>query len=285
MTTRFELHLVGMDVPEGLIDADRLVEIVRSLQDMATRLGRLETTSAQTGRPSRELDRVATLRIGLERGSTTIIAERHGDPDALSFGLPDEESVDRRFGELIASIGADRRPDWVTDSVARAAEGLVTALMKTAPRVEFTTMGVQRAVIETGSIHRETWGALASESGDERVSFTGRLFHVNLNTHRLEVQDDVGHTVALPEVSDDAEVGKLLGCHVTVTGAPLKDRNGKLAQIAGASVELAPDIGLRWREMPAAPIEEILRAGSGPKPGGIPELTEDEIEAFLDAIS
>lgn len=60
MTTRFELHLVGMDVPEGLIDADRLVEIVRSLQDMATRLGRLETTSAQTGRPSRELDRVAT---------------------------------------------------------------------------------------------------------------------------------------------------------------------------------------------------------------------------------
>ena len=93
MAKRFELHLLGMDEPEGLIDADRLVEIVGSLQAIATRLSRIETDSARKGRPSKNVARVASLRIGLEKGSTTIIAERDVPEGALEFDLPDEEAV------------------------------------------------------------------------------------------------------------------------------------------------------------------------------------------------
>lgn len=159
MAQRFELHLLGMQAPEGLIDADRLVEIVRSLQEVATRLGRVETDSALRGRPSKDLDRVAALRIGLEKGSTTIIAERDTLPGALEFDMHDEVSVDGRFAELIESIGADERPVWVTDSQASAADGLVAALQRTAPTVEFKVDGLSRRTFHTKAIHRETWKA------------------------------------------------------------------------------------------------------------------------------
>ena len=284
MAKRFELHLEGIDAPEGLIDADRLVEIVRSLQEMATRLGRMETDSAHRGRPSRSLDRVASLRIGLEKGSTTIIAERDVAQGALELDLPDEEAVDRRFAELIESIGADQRPDWVTDSLASTADDLVAALQRTAPNVELKVDGVSKKAFETQAIHRETWRPTMPVQSHEEVTFTGRLFAVNLNTHRLQVQDDVGNQVALPKVLNDTEVGKLVGAYVRVTGAPEVDLAGKLTHINEASVELAPD-PLGGQQVPASTsLEEILASAPGPTPGGIAGLTHAEVEAFLEAI-
>ena len=54
------------------------------------------------------------------------------------------------------------------------------------------------------------------------------------------MQDDVGNQVALPKVVNDAEVGRLVGAYVTVTGAPNVDPAGKLTHVEEASVELAP---------------------------------------------
>ncbi len=284
MAKRFELHLEGMDAPEGLIDADRLVEIVNGLQEMATRLGRIETDSAQRGRPSRNLDRVASLRIGLEKGSTTIIAERDVVRGALELDLPDEEAVDRRFAELIEGIGADQRPDWVTDSLASTADDLVAALQRTAPKVELKVDGVSKKTFETQAIHRETWKASTPVQPEDDVTFTGRLYAVNLNTHRLQVQDDVGNQVALPKVLNDTEVGRLVGAYVRVTGAPEVDLTGKLTHINDASVELAPD-PLGGQEVRArASLEEILASAPGPTIGGIAGLTDTEVAAFLEAI-
>lgn len=284
MAKRFELHLEGMNAPEGLIDADRLVEIVKSLQEMTTRLGRIETDSAQRGRPSKNLDRVASLRIGLAKGSTTIIAERDVAEDVLELGLPDEEAVDRRLAELIESIGADQRPGWVTDSLASTADDLVTALQRAAPKVELRVDGVSRKTFETQAIHRETWRTSASARTEEEIVFTGRLFAVNLNTHRLQVQDDVGNQVALPKVLDDAEVGKLVGAYVTVVGAPEVDFTGKVTRINDASVELAPDPLGGQQVRSTTPLEAILAGSPGPSSGGITGLTDDEVEAFLEAI-
>lgn len=284
MAKRFELHLEGMDAPEGLIDADRLVEIVKSLQEMATRLGRIETESAPTGRPSKSLGRVASLRIGLEKGSTTIIAERDLAPNALELDLPDEEAVDLRFAELIASIGSDVRPDWVTDSLANTADELVAALQRTAPKVELKIDGINKGSFETKAIHRETWKPSAPAQAEEEITFTGRLFAVNLNTHRLQVQDDVGNQVALPKVLNDTEVGKLVGAYVRVMGAPEVDLAGKLTYINDASVELAPD-PLSGQPFPSSTtLEEILASATGPTLGGIGGLTDAEVDAFLEAI-
>ncbi|MGK2932102.1 MAG: hypothetical protein ACSLFD_04955 [Solirubrobacterales bacterium] len=284
MAKRFEFHLEGMDAPEGLIDADRLVEIVKSLQEMTVRLGRIETESAPSGRPSKSLDRVASLRIGLQTGSTTIIAERDVAEGALDLDLPDEEAVDRRFAELIEGIGADLRPPWVTDSLASTAADLVAALQRTAPRVELKVDGVTRKTFETQAIHRDTWQPSATAQSSDEVAFTGQLFAVNLNTHRLQVQDDVGNHVALPKVQNDTEIGKLVGSHVKVRGMPEFDLGGRLIVINDASVESAPD-PLGGSKIPTnMSLDQILSSAPGPELGGIAGLTDAEVDAFLEAI-
>lgn len=283
MAKRFELHLGGMDAPAGLIDADRLVEVVRCLQDMATRIGRLETDSAPKGRPSKNLSRVASLCIGLEKGSTTIVAQRGVVEGALGFDLPDEEAVDRQLAELIECIGGDRRPDWVTDSLANTADELVAAFQKTAPSVEFRLDGVSKVTFDTHNIHRETWRPLNPNPVAE-ATFTGRLFAVNLNTHRLQVQDDVGNRVDLPRVADDFAVKHLIGSHVTVTGTPELDAQGRISALREAQVVpmggLPADVGV-----PASVgLEEILASAPGLEPGGLTRLTDAEADAFFEAM-
>ncbi len=284
MVKRFELHLGGMNAPEGLIDADRLIDIVKALQAVAIGLGRIATESQARGRPSRNLDRVAGLRIGLEKGSTTIIAERDLAQTALDVDLPDEEEVDLRFAELIEGIGADIRPAWVTDSVARKAGDLVGALQRAAPRVEFKVGGVSTSRFQTRAIHRETWGSAHPPVRGGTIAFTGRLFAVNLNTHRLQVQDDAGYQIGLPNVLNDTEVGKLVGLYVTVSGAPEVDVSGKLTRIANASVSLAADPLDGKQIRPGTPLEEILNGAPGPTPGGLAGLTDAEIDAFAKAL-
>jgi hypothetical protein len=282
MAKRFELHLEGMDAPEGLMDADHLVEIVKCLRDLATRIGRIETKSAERGRPNRNLDRVARLRIGLERGSTTIVAERNVADGAL-IDLPDEEEADRKFAEIMEGIGADSRPSWVTDSIADAAGDLVNALQKTAPKVELKIDGVSKRTFETSAIHRETWRRLTAAATADEITFTGRLFAVNLHTHRLQVQDDVGNQVSRPKVPNDSAVGKLIGSYVTVTGVPDVDLQGKLINISEASIEPAPDpVGQQVRA--SVDVDEILASAPGPTLGGIAGLTDVEVEAFFEAI-
>lgn len=284
MAKRFELHLLGMDEPEGLIDADRLVEIVGSLQAIATRLSRIETDSARKGRPSKNVARVASLRIGLEKGSTTIIAERDVPEGALEFDLPDEEAVDHKFAEWIEGIGADVRPGWVTDSLASAADDLVVALQRTAPKVELKVDGVRKQVFETQAIHRETWKPISPVQTDVEVQFTGRLFAVNLKTHQLQVQDDVGHRVALPKVANDTAVMHLIGAQVTVAGAPELDADGRLVGIRDANIHPMED-PLADTGVPASvSLDEILASAPGLEPGGLSGLTDAEADAFFEAM-
>lgn len=285
MTTRFEIHLEGMNLPEGLIDADRLVEIVKSLQEMATRVGRIVTDAAHTGRPSKDLDRVAGLRIGLEKGSTTVVAERDADQDSLDLDLVDEEEVDRKFAELLEGIGVDERPGWVTDSVASAADDLVAALQRTAPKVELRVAGISWRTFETKTIHRDTWKPLARPPQTEsELSFTGRLFAVNLNTHRLQVQDDVGNQVALPKVANDFAVKHLIGSYVTVTGAPELDPHGKVTGVRDADI-VAMESPLAGQPMPApVSLDYILGSAPGLEPGGLVGLTDSEADSFFEAM-
>ncbi len=116
------------------------------------------------------------------------------------------------------------------------------------------------------------------------ITFTGSLCKVGLNTHRLQVQDDVGHQVALPRVSNDAEVSRLIGNYVMVTGVPERDALGRLTHIHDAVVASAPD-PLGGSAVPAAvSLDEILGTAPGVEPGGIEGLTDAEFDSFLKAM-
>jgi hypothetical protein len=283
MTTQFEFRLIGASAPDGELEAEQLLAIVTSLKEIATKIGRVETDAEPVGRAPKRTQRVAKLTIGLAPGSTSVLARRTGAGGALDFDLVDEQSFDEKFAALVESIALDQRPSWVGDSLSLAAADLTAALQQAAPEVEFKVAGEMRRRFKTEQTHRETWRVDPTSSSDS-ITFAGRLYAVNLNTHRLQVQDDVGHQVALPKVSNDAEVSWLIGSYVAVTGAPERDTRGRLTHIHDAAVVAAPD-PLGGDVVPAAvSLDEILASAPGIEPGGIEGLTDSEFDSFFAAM-
>lgn len=285
MTTQFEFRLIGGDAPQGELDADQLLAIVQSLKDIATKLGRSETEAELLGRPPRRVERVARLTIGLAPGSTRVLARRaNAHKEALDFDLAEEQGFDERFQALVESIALDERPDWVSDTLAVSAADLTSALKKAAPQVEFKAAGTVRRTFMTADTHRETWRAPSLAASPETVTVVGRLYAVNLKSHRLQVQDDLGNEFALLKVENDTEVGHLLGSYVSVTGTPERDSRGRPAQIHGAMIDAAPQIPAAAGIRESVALEQILASAPGPIAGGIPGLTDDEAETFFEAL-
>lgn len=284
MATQYEFRLIGAAAPEGELEADQLIAIVQGLKDVATQVGRAETAAEAVGRPPERTKRVATLTIGLAPGSTRVLVRRAGDGDALDFDLAEEESFDQAFEAIVESIAVDERPAWVSDSLAVAVDELRTALEKAAPEVEFKADGRVRSHFETRGTHRETWKAVEPPASPESVSFVGRLRVVNLDTHRLQVTDDVGNRVALPNVEDDVQVGHLIGGYVKVAGLPERDAKGRLIQIREAVIQEADAAPGAPGVRESVPLENILAGAVGPELGALPGITDDEALAFLKAI-
>ncbi len=284
-TTQFEFRLIGAESPQGQIDVDDVVAILQKLQELATKVGRIETGAEERGRPSKNVKRVAKLRlVGLRAGSTVIEVQRVRDEDKLTFNLEDEVGFDARFADIIDAIGADTRPATVTNAIAETAADLVVALQKAAPEIEFSTAGVLRRAFKTAETHRETWRSTLNEGAQESVTVVGRLYAVNLKSHRLQVQDDLGNEFALPKVENDALLGHLLGAYVSVTGVPEKDSRGRVSEIHGAVIELAPQFAESPRVRESVSLDDILATSPGPAAGGIPGLREDEANAFFKAL-
>ena len=285
MTTPFEFRLIGVDAPQGQIDVDDVVAILQRLQELATKIGRVETDAAERGRPGKKVERVAKLRlVGIKAGSTVIEVERVEDEATLDFDLDHEQGFDERFAEIIEAIGADARPSVISDTVAETAADLVSALQKAAPEVEFKAGGVVRRSFKTADTHRETWKPVQAAEGADSVTVIGRLYAVNLKSHRLQVQDDVGNEFALPRVANDAQVGHLLGTYVRVTGLPERDSRGRLSEIRGAVIDAAPLLGVEAGVREPVPLEAILASAPGPVAGGVPGLSDEETIAFLEAL-
>lgn len=286
MATQFEFRLIDADAREGELEADQLLAIVHSLKDVAMKLSRAETDAEHLGRPPTRTQRVARLSIGLAPGSTRVLVRRSTDDDgALPIELAEEKAFDEKFDALVQSIAEDQRPDWVSDTLAVAAGNLRTALEDAAPTVEFRA-GEEGRTFITKRTHRHTWADTGGEPQTEVVSFVGRLRAVNLDTHRLQVTDDVGNRIALPNVPNDSTAGRLLGDYVTAVGTPERDSLGRLTRILGAVVEPAASLS-RGVELGAAdgvPLVDILASAPGPTFDGVLDLTSDQADAFLDAL-
>lgn len=287
MATQFEFRLIDGDSPDGELEADQLIAIVQGLKEVATKLGRAETDAEPVGRPSKRTQHVARLTIGLAPGSTKVLVRRADvDEDALPIEVAEETGFDERFQAIVESIADDERPAWVTDTLAVAAGNLRTALESAAPTVEFTAGDRASKTFQTKETHRETWRAAEAPPPSESITFVGRLRVVNLDTHRLQVTDDVGNKVALPNVTNDAVVGRLLGGYVEVVGTPERDAKGKLSQLHDVVIQaarpLADCITLGARE--PVSLADILASAPGPELGGVPGLTEEEAESFMKAI-
>lgn len=123
-----------------------------------------------------------------------------------------------------------------------------------------------------------------SDDVENPVVIVGRLEQQGADCGGFRVRDDVGNEFTIPEARDGEPVMHLTGRYVSVSGRPERDAAGRVTGLREAHIELAVD-PFAGAGIPATiSLERIMSSAPGPIPGGIPDLTDDEIEAFYVAL-
>ncbi len=284
MSTQFEVILLDATSPDGEIRLTDLAAIAQSFQELSLRIGRSRAESEGPGRTKRTIDEMTQLRLrSIEPGSTKLLLAQ-GPSDELELDLEDSREIAQMFWEVIDGVGADARPDWVSDLVADSAAGVVAALQSAAPVVVVTRDDREDIRIRTELIHRETWTTERLVRGEDSVLVSGTLEKVDLRSHDFRVRDDAGNAIELHDVSDPGTAAHLVGTHVTAAGIAVRNRAGRLSGLSGPEVQAEGDAVSRFRVPSSTSIAEILESAPGPDPDGGIELTDEEFAKFLESI-
>ncbi|MDR1999768.1 MAG: hypothetical protein LBQ06_07535 [Frankiaceae bacterium] len=276
------MRLIDAAMPHGEIVVKDLAALVTALQELTMRIGRDVVTTTGPGRTKQFMEEFAQLRLrGVTPGSTVLTFSK-GPTGRLDIDLADQETADTRFWQIVAAIGEDRRPEWASDLVAESVGKLVTALRDAAPRATLSDSAHPAVEIDSSRIRVETWtsGRVVT---DTPMEARGRLEKIDLRSHEFRVRDDVGLSVDLKHVADDAHAAQFVGQWVVATGEGVLAADSRLVALNNAVVELVHDPVRDLVDDNSLTIEQLLASAPGPDHRDGIDLTDEEFASFLEA--
>lgn len=283
MARDLELRLIDAPVPRGEIAARDLVALVSALQELSTRVGRDVLNTPGPGRTKQFMEEFTELRLRAVSAGSTVLEFSKGPVDQLDVDLPEQRAADERFWEILDAISQDERPAGVSDLIAESAARLVVALRDAAPRATLAATTHRPVEFSTAWLNPEAWrpGRIRT---DTQMEARGRLEKVDIRSHEFRVQDDVGNTVDLKHVVNDAEVALLVGRWVLATGVGVLS-SGNLVALDGAVITALDDPTRSFGPATSgSSVEDLVNSVPGPDPDGGIDLTDDEFASFLDAV-
>jgi hypothetical protein len=111
----------------------------------------------------------------------------------------------------------------------------------------------------------------------------GRLEKVDLRSHEFRVRDDVGFSVDLKQVIDDADVARLVGQWVMAEGGASFNSAGRVVALDNVRVHEVVDPAAQYVGRYVVSRDEILASAPGADMDGGLDLTDEEFEEFLRA--
>ena len=289
-----ELRLAGLPVPDGEIPLGQLAKLASHAEQLALRTARALVDAAGPGRSRRYVEDSARLSLtGIATGST--ILELAGPPRQESLPLDDElaDLSDRVFDSIGASfdrLARGHAPE-MSGPALDSLDGLLGAAALNDAELEVTTTVAGRAPrrarlipVDARAIVESALAARQPDVSPRVVS--GELYKVDIHSGRFRIEDDLGGSIELIVADDPAAVAGLIGSRVDARGDAEYDAKGRILRVGGAVVTASvPLVDARsfWE-----PIDiDALLANAKPfdaYEGGIEDLEEGEIEAFLAAI-
>ena len=283
MAKDIELQLIDSNVPDGEIVVKDLAALTTALQELTTRIGREVINTPGPGRTKQFMEEFAQLRLrGIEAGSTVLVFSK-GPTDKLDMDLPEQQVADDRFWEIVKAIAEDQRPEWATDLIAESAGKFVDALQAAAPKAVFRGPTRDDVAIESAHIHADTWTSKRLLT-DTVMTAKGRLEKVDLRSHEFRVRDDVDQAVDLKHVEDDVSVAQFVGQWVVARGAGVLLSSGRLVALDNAVIEPVTDPVSSLPEPIGVDLQSILASTPGPDPLGGVDVSDEEFDAFLEAL-
>lgn len=276
------MRLIDTPGPRGEISVRDLTALASALQELSTRVGRDVLRTPGPGRTRQFMEEFTELRLRAITAGSTVLTFSRGSADQLDMALPEQQAADRQFWAVLEGIGQDQRPAGISDLSAESAGKFASALRSAAPRAELTGTGWRPVEFRSERIHAETWTSERVRT-DKRIEVKGRLEKVDLRSHEFRVQDDVGNTVDLKHVAEDADVAVLVGRWVAAEGTAI---------IRADRVRALDDVTIRALDDPTQAIAndaavttlaELIASAPGPDLGGGIELSDDDFASFLEA--
>lgn len=125
-----------------------------------------------------------------------------------------------------------------------------------------------------------------AEKSAAPIGFTGRLRVINLHDNSCSITDDVGNKVVIRHANVDPEVYGRIGDYVTAIGRTIRDASGQLTGIEDASICPAPPLpaNVHYGPQPSRSREDLFRNAPTADELAIPGLTDEEADAFLNAM-
>lgn len=275
MATRaYELTLSGLSSHQGTIAFADLGKLATPLQSLSSAVARQLGTGG-SGRSSMWIEGAARLTLtSLSPGSTVLHFEL-GDRDVLDL----DEGIDARiadnFEDVLTGLGQNQPPAWTGPDIRAAAAKTARALKAIrAGRLSLTSAARELWAIPPSSLDDEVWRPAVAIRQD--TSASGELFAVDMHKRIFRITDDLGTDITLENVEGADEAVRFISQRVIATGTAELDANGRLRKLVSARVSLF-EIPATWRQPePSRPLQSVRGVA-----GGIPDLTDDEIEEFL----
>lgn len=287
-----ELRLTGG--PHGAISLGDLSGIARHTQDTVRALARSLGGEEGPGRSSSIVTLASELvATAIRSGSTVLEIVAPAWSDELDIPTEDVgfdvgvQAIDL-VTEAIQAIGSSRRlPDRFTDQARDHLRALFAA-MSHFDRLDWkvTHHGqTDRASVRPAGA---TVPQLVPQSVEpELVVVIGELYALNSHRGTYTVEDDLGYSIRCrvpPESDVAAELNRLVGGRVGITGVATRDRSGRVSSVAGSRVEtLVQQRDESWTFDTSAALRSA-RPIADLDAVAIPGLTEEEATAFLEGI-
>jgi hypothetical protein len=294
---QLHLHLVGEQQRDGEVSLNDLAKVAQSTQQLVTRMAR-GLAGKRVGRPPDGLVEATRLfLVGLRPGSTVLdIAGLEADPDVL---VADDMPVD--LGERVLGLLADSARALSEDEPVLPAGLDASALndldawlrdLRAYKRVSLEaelSRGRRVAEFEPVVARRRLRVATPQPPlpfvSSQYQALSGRLYALNLRTGSFSIEDDVGRTIRLAVPEDlRSRAARMVNTRVQAVGMPRLDENGRLLGFDVVdlvdAVELPVQTGFFDRHQLAPSARHAPRHSDQ---GVIPDLTDDEIDAFVAA--
>ena len=284
---RIEIVLDGGTA--GTIPLVDLAQLSQHLQELTHRLTRsLQDRDGSTGNP-RSLQRLSDLvAVGIRSGSAVLEVEAPAWNDELGFDDLEPDAGVQALGLVLAGLeraeSGSPLPKQYTELARKSLREFVAAArpydrmsLSLSHHNEHKTISVQPALVALP--------ALAEEPTREEGQVEGELYALNSHSGLYQVEDNTGYTVkchADPESSMARDLEDAIRHTVRLSGLITRDPGGRIKDIDVKSVETVETSAAGWEFDLESAIDGT--APIDPSEFIIPDLSEEEAQAFLDAI-
>lgn len=286
------IRLIGDD--NGSIPLTDLSGLAAGVQETVLRLARHRANRSGPGRTPEELrDWIRLDATGIESGSAVLVVEAPGRDEQLPLEDVSDPGLEAlaSFEDALEAIGSNTPMPEDVDPLSEETIRTMLRRLSGYQRVEWSHEGAgisRRIIIDPKAV--DATAEPADDLQPRQETLVGRLYQLNLRSHRYGIEDDLGRSIHCEFPRDSQhleEIRQLIGRRIVLTGTAFRDETGDVARFEVNQISAAdkPETTSEFFSFDLDSALSAVEPVGDLATLGIPELTEAEANDFWQALN